>query len=192
MNDADLVLYVSSSNDCSSGGSYVLAGADACDWDQFDRPIGGQIKFCYDAFPLNSNGKASPEITRIMVEVAIHEIGHVLGLRANDLAFYYDRVTGLPRTPRPVIPSNDTKCITGQKSSEIKGIVYKPHTTTLRLSAIKPGIQFYEIVTPTVKRVARNHFNCPSMTGMRLENQPTGESKCNGKDYLSIHKNVHS
>ncbi len=181
------MLYVYSSSDCSSSASYVLAGADACDWDQFDRPIGGQIKFCYDAFPLNSNGKASPEITRIMVEVAIHEIGHVLGLRSNDLAFYYDRITGLPRTPRPITPSTDTECITGQKSIDMKNAVYKPYTSTLKLSSIKPGIKFYEVVTPTVKRVARNHFNCPSMTGMRLENQPTAESKCNSYDHLCVY-----
>lgn len=40
-----------------------------------------------------------------------------------------------------------------------------------------PGIRYYEDVTPTVIHVAMNHFNCNTMKGLRLENQPTSNGK---------------
>lgn len=48
------------------------------------------IDFCYSSFTLNEHGQASPKVTKELIETAIHEIGHVLGLASNDMAFYYD------------------------------------------------------------------------------------------------------
>ena len=47
----------------------------------------------------------------------------------------------------------------------------------MRMGQWEPGIPYYEIVTPTVAQVARNHYNCERMIGMRLENQPTSNGK---------------
>lgn len=41
---------------------------------------------------------------------------------------------------------------------------------------------YYEIVLPTVAQVSRNHFNCQSLEGVRLENQPTSED-CLGSHF---------
>jgi len=57
--------------------SVFLVGADSCDWDQFDRPIGGNVDFCYGSFDLEENGEPLPKVKQILIEVAIHEIGHV-------------------------------------------------------------------------------------------------------------------
>lgn len=31
------------------------------------------------------------------------------------------------------------------------------------------GQKYFEVITPTVRRVVRNHFNCPTLMGARLE-----------------------
>jgi hypothetical protein len=58
----------------------------------------------------------------------------------------------------------------------IKGVtttVDIPDSGTLREGFTSYGVRFYEVVTPTVLRVVHNFFNCPIVTGARLENQPT-------------------
>jgi len=177
INNADLMIYISADKYCEtpgSGSAFSIAGADSCDWDQYDRPIGGIVDFCYTSFDMGGNAMRPLEETKqMLIEVAIHEMGHILGLRSKDLAFYYDRLTGLPRTPGPKIPDPNIECINGKKASDMNKEVYRPSESTLKFGAIYPGIKYYEVVTPTVRRVARNHFNCPNMRGLRLENQPT-------------------
>jgi len=93
------------------------------------------------------------------------------------MAFYYDNRSGLARTKRPVENDDTITCVTGKLSAAISGNVYRPATSTLKYGAWYPGIKYFEVVTPTVKRVARSHFNCPTMNGLRLENQPTGDGE---------------
>jgi len=179
MNDADMILYISADKFCETGTNVdSIAGADSCDWDQYDRPIGGIVDFCYSSFDIGPNATKSIEETRrIMIEVAIHEIGHVIGLQSDNMAFFYDRLTGNPRTPRPVKDRGDIECVTGKMSSEVGRETYRPASSTLRFGAHYPGIPYFEVVTPTVQRIARNHYNCSSMKGLRLENQPTSDGK---------------
>ena len=152
-------------------------GAIACERDQYDRPIGGVIDFCFGTFKLNEHGQASEKVAKEMVEIAIHEIGHILGLSSDDMVYYHDQTTGLPRTPRPLKPSKNIVCVNGKNSTEMGYDVYAPSSNTLKFGAHYPGIRYYEVVTPTVRQVARNHFNCKHMNGMRLENQVTSDGK---------------
>ena len=115
-----------------------------------------------------------------MIEIAIHEIGHILGLTSEDMPYYYDRTTGLPRTTRPLKVATDVECIDGRIASDFDYEIFLPSKDTLAFGAMYPGIKYYEVVTPTVRQVAQNHFACEEMRGMRLENQPTS----NGKEYL--------
>lgn len=89
----------------------------------------------------------------------------------------YFSTTGRPRTPRPILPATDTVCVNGKKASEFNYEIYAPSDNTLKFGALYPGIKYYEVVTSTVRQVARNHFNCDRMNGMRLENQPTSNGK---------------
>jgi hypothetical protein len=156
---------------------YALLDAQSCDSDQYDRPIGGWIDFCYQAFELDEHHQVSSIVLKEMIETAIHEIGHVLGLTSRDMAYYYDKTTGLPRTPRPFKSNDSTICVNGKKATDFDPNLVTPAQNTLRLGALYPGIRYYEVVTPTVRQVARNHFNCDRMEGMRLENQPTSDGK---------------
>ena len=64
-----------------------------------NRPIGGVINFCYNSFDLDTYDGSVPQakVIRDMIDTAIHEIGHILGLRSRDMVYYYDRYTGKPR-----------------------------------------------------------------------------------------------
>jgi hypothetical protein len=115
-------------NTISNNDFYPSSGARSCDWDQFDRPVGGIVDFCYPAFKLNERGEGSEKVTRELIEIAIHEIGHVLGLTSNDMAFYYDKETGFARTPRPIKPASDTMCFNGKNASEFENDIYTPST----------------------------------------------------------------
>ena len=151
------------------------SGALSCDFDQYDRPIGGVIDFCYKTFVLDDHGLASDKVMKEFIEIAIHEIGHILGLKSEDMPFYHDRFTGKPRTARPLKPAKNLKCVDGRDASEYGRKIFAPDTNTLQFGAKYPGVKYFEVVTPTVRQVAQNHFNCQRMQGMRLENQPTSD-----------------
>lgn len=86
----------------------------------------------------------------------IHEISHLLGMSNQLFAHWHDSNTGFPRTQRPF----QWYC-----GSAV------PDETTMRLSAdVMHSEPHYEIVTPTVKAVVQNQFNCSSSDiGGRLE-----------------------
>lgn len=173
--DVDLILYVSAENFCGTG---VLASAAGCSWDQYNRPLAGNVKFCYDNIFVTEDGGVSDVTEFTTVETAIHEISHVLGMQSNSFAFFYDSETGMPRTPNPDLSEN-YECITGKEQD-----VFVPNENTMRLVKNPfSDIEYYELVTPKVAQVARNHFNCQQMQGMRLENQPTSPEDCFGSHW---------
>jgi leishmanolysin-like peptidase len=185
--DADLVIFVTANSDvCSVTSKKVLASAEACFWDQFERPIAGVIDFCLEAMDDEAVSSAvsslettmSPSadtVLRLNVATAVHEITHVLGFTSSDMLFYYDSKTGLPRTPEP--EEKEVTCITGDRR-----LMYVPDKTTLQEKTTTHGRHF-EVTLPTVRQVARNQFNCQRLTGAALENQPTNLVDCFGSHW---------
>ena len=191
--NTDLVIYVSANSDfCSQSATKVLASAFSCFWDQFERPIAGMIEFCLDAIELgvdhpivtgarNQDGGAaslSPgadKALQLHVSTAIHEIAHVLGITSSDMLYYWDSMTGLPRTPEP--QEKEVTCVTGEKK-----VMKAPDETTLREKYSKRKVRYFEVTTPTVRQVVRNQFNCQTLTGAPLENQPTNDD-CFGSHF---------
>jgi leishmanolysin-like peptidase len=108
------------------------------------------------------------------VDVAIHEAAHVLGMSSNSYRFFWDSETGKPRTPRPFQTSTVT-CVDGETRSLIL-----PSSDTMQFFVAETGERYASIVTPKVRTVARNQFNCQSLAGAQLENQPTGSESCTG------------
>lgn len=123
------------------------------------------VRFCYDTF----SSQANQQVATRSIQTAIHELVHVLGFKDTDYAYYYNIETGLPRTPDPIMAS--VKCIDGSTSN-----LFLPGDTTLAAGVTDYGVQYFSVVTPTVRQVARNHFDCQTIEGARLENQPTGSS----------------
>lgn len=192
----DLLIYVTLDRYfCGEDGSSFSTAASAlsCERDQWDRPVTGSMDFCLDSFgivtPINglkelveslnsgasSNDVLAPlditngAIVKRTIDVATHELLHVLGLTSDSLPFFRDPLTGNPLTPRPFIVT-ETTCSNGEKLA----VLGEPSKKVIgRDVDATTGISYFEVRTPLVAQVARNHFNCHSLTGARLENSPT-------------------
>jgi len=172
--DADLVLYVSGQPSTRFCAPRTLAVAVACNFDQFDRPIAGAINFCLDQVILDDDGSAHPAVVDDNVDVAIHEAAHVLGMSSNSFRYFWDHDTGEPRTSRGFKEST-VECVDGKKRT-----MFLPDQNTLRFEVGANGQRHAAIVTNTVKTVVRNQFDCQTLSGAQLENQPTGTDSCTG------------
>jgi leishmanolysin-like peptidase len=110
----------------------------------------------------------------------MHEIGHVLGISSDSLAYFRHPITGQSLTPRPFEVSTVT-CVNGDKiqylgmpSSEVLQERVVSATTANGGGGGGGKLRYYEVVTPTVQQVVQNQFNCPTLLGARLENQQDG------------------
>jgi len=53
-------------------------------------------------------------------------------------------------------------------------------SNTLRAGVTSWGTRYFEIVTPWVRAVARNQFDCQSLEGAGLDNRPINTEDCFG------------
>jgi hypothetical protein len=158
----------------------TLAAAATCETDQFDRPVSGFVNFCLDRIPvLRGATTVHPDDISDAVSVAEHELTHVLGFHGLMYRFYRHSQTGAPLTPRPFCTSIVT-CNDGTTYSN----VVMPSNNTLRMVQSANGDDHaFEITLPTVTQVAKNQYDCPAVTGARLENQPTNSGDCFGSHF---------
>lgn len=162
----------------SSSQLQTLAFATNCQNDQLDRPTVGYAGICFA--PLNTNDRSTKTHQRRLLTIA-HEITHILGVNSYDFPYFYSHETGQPRTPRNQWnrPSTESVlCVDGTRQT-----VEIPSEDTLRPITTANGYIAYEIVTETVRNVVRNQFDCQTVVGGRLENQPTGDSDCFGSHW---------
>lgn len=170
--DVVMVVEMDSSSCFDDSGSTVLLGfARACLIDQFNRPLAGKIDVCSGQIDLNN--KQSRDRA---AELLSHELAHVLGFSASLYHLYYDSKTGRPRTTNH--KPQKVQCVDG-----ITRTLPLASKNTLQLVVNEKGIRSFEVVTPTVRNVVRNQFNCQDMIGARLENQPTSEGDCFGQHW---------
>lgn len=172
--NADLILYVSGSGSMRFCPERTLAVAVPCNFDQFDRPTAGAINVCLENIQLNADGTASTDVVQDYVDVTIHEVGHVLGHSSNSYRFFWDPDTGTPRTARPFSERTVT-CVNGETKT-----LMVPDSNTMEFGADSMGKRYASIVTPKVRAIARNQFDCQTLSGAPLENQPTRSESCTG------------
>jgi len=184
-NSTDIVIFVTAQDNaighkvCSIEDNITLASATICSVDQFDRPIIGVINFCLDALDAYETSAVSSEYysTTDAIEIGIHQIGHLLGMNSEMYKYFRNPSTGLPLTKRPFMNTTVT-CASGKT---LRNIILPSCNVIKRVD--NTNEEAYEIVTPTVRRIARNLFNCRTMTGARLETNPINEYDCFGSHW---------
>ena len=146
----------------SCSGEY-LAAASYCSTDQYDRPTAALLHLCIDdSFFLERS--VERDITTVM-----HELGHVLGFNTQSMA-HFRRPDGTPITPRDNdgdIVDSEVEC-TGPSHHRRSEMLPLPSEEILHFRSIR-GVRVAEVVTPSVRQVVRNHFDCQSLNGAELE-----------------------
>mmetsp|Transcript_17315 Transcript_17315/g.26793 ORF Transcript_17315/g.26793 Transcript_17315/m.26793 type:complete len:459 (+) Transcript_17315:438-1814(+) len=95
-------------------------------------------------------------------------------MSSNSFRYFWDPETGEPRTKRP--PQTRTvTCVDGNRRS-----LPLPDENTMKFFLSPHGQRYASVVTPKVRAVVRNQFDCQNLAGAQLENQPTGSESCTG------------
>jgi len=139
-----------------------LAAATYCATDQYDRPTASMLHLCIDDTFFSDLDK---NIVTVM-----HEIGHALGFNPHSMAHFRTH-DGLPITERDDegnVVDVAVKCAGVGHQTQL---VPLPSTDILRFRLVRNGVRVAEIVTPTVRQVVRNHFDCQSLQGAELESR---------------------
>ena len=165
--NTDLVLYLLvDEGPCLREESPPIAFSNDCASDQFDRPIAGTLLICGENFiELSSNNGEGRSHRQKLDEVLQHELAHILGMSGSTMPYWRDASNGgKPYTDRPLVETEVT-CINGETES-----IIMPSTNTVREGTSKTGVRYFEVVTPTVRNVLANQFDCEDVTGARLDN----------------------
>ena len=112
---------------------------------------------CLSTVELNEDGTASPAVIQDNVDVAIHEVSHILGHSSNSYRFFRNPDTGEALTPRP-FSTRQVTCVDGVTRNLIL-----PADNTMKFFEASNGKRFASIVTPKVRAIARNQFDCQSL-----------------------------
>lgn len=148
----------------SCSGAY-LASSTFCSTDQYDRPVAGMLHLCLSRSFFDRKNRKYGQIT------VLHELGHILGFNSQSVAHFRDRETGEPITPRDKngdVIDRRIEC-TGVGEARGYATIPLPSLDILRFSEVRGGQRVARIVTPNVRQVARNHFDCQSLEGAELE-----------------------
>jgi Leishmanolysin len=200
--DADLVIIVGGDPEgyCGDG---TLAYAFPCSLDQTDRPIVGVINFCLNepvtdgylvgllptipgvdltSFYSTWTGATlrADHLRLSQLEVTLHELTHVLGFSTNLLPLFRDE-SGVPYTDRQIggAPVESVRqCVNGTNVTDMN-----PSEATVQLKQLSDGRFEQYIVTPRVQTIARNHFNCQTLLGGRLQE----DENCFGSHWHERH-----
>ena len=177
VDNADIVLIITALDDstCALSSGSTLAWATPCQRDQFDRPILGAVNFCPSAL---TDGRINDALwEQVHIATAKHEIAHALGFTSESFGLMRDGQTDAPRTARDQESGRPAKSNRMCSSGYVKLVESPDSTTTLEGPVeIRGYDNGYRLRTPSVTAVAREHYQCSSLSGAEIENQPTGDS----------------
>jgi leishmanolysin-like peptidase len=158
--NSDVVIYLTSNGpQCYSDGdtpSGVLSYSTVCSFDQHMRPISANIVICFHSVDLSLGEVSTEESLRLTASLTI-EVGKVLGMSPPLYQYFRNAETGKPFGAT----RKEVTCVDGSRQTILMPNVLQATSDLIRSPS-------YEIVTPTVRQVVRNHFDCQSLRGARL------------------------
>ena len=180
--NSDIVIYVTPNGpqcyrdggDASSG---VLSYSAVCSFDQNMRPIFANLVVCFESIDTSLGEVSVTESLRLTASLT-KEVGKVLGLSPSLYQYFRSVETGQPYGAT----TQEVTCVDGSKRtlSMPKILEATVDSTSENLVSQTP---YYEIVTPTVRQVVRNHFDCQTLHGARLSGGGGKSSSCFGDSF---------
>jgi len=192
--DADFGLFVTAKQTVGgcggSSSSSVLAYAQTCQRDQFDRPTWGRVNFCPAAL------SAAPADFAAQLSTAVHELSHALGFSAESWPLWRGvdaartpltpRDEAFPEQPRADFLAQYSCAASPALAAAGSGAAFVAADSSLAYSSARgmtadgcgSGAKLasscvLNVVAPRSALAARAHFACATLPGAELENQLT-------------------
>ena len=167
--DADVVIYVET-RDSSSCSIDSRPEITICSFDQYMRPLVGSLSICLVDMDVQNNKVHEKEMlhhTALLSQL----LGRFLGLSPALFKYFRDPETGVLWGERRVELSCEESQVT--RETMLSNIIQQ--------RIVRDGEPFYEISSPTLKQVVRNHHDCQTLTGARLTGplpDPNNDDEC--------------
>ena len=171
VSNADMLIYVTANGHQCYNDDGTTAGVDSyatvCTFDQHMRPVSGNLVICLDQIEASPGEIADVEFLRVTSSLTL-EVGKILGLSPSLFVYFRDPKTGKSwgaekRTVKCVDGTEHTLSVPNMLQSNLD------LDNGMRAIEIEP---YFEVISPTVKQVVRNHFDCQSLRGARLDGSP--------------------
>ncbi len=142
-----------------------------CHFDQNMRPLFGSLSLCLEEMEVHDGKVQEIEVLRHVALIS-QLFGRFLGLSPSLYKYFRNPESGRLWGERSVLLScgND---VTVQKNVTLSNIIQERVRGN--------GEAYYEISTPKVNQIVRNHFDCQDLTGARLSpptQNPLNSSEC--------------
>lgn len=164
--NTDIIIYLLMDEGPCEDDDAPIAFSNDCAMDQYDRPTAGTLLLCSTNFKEiaidSTKGRAQQQK---LDEVLQHELAHILGMSGATMPYWRDASNGgKPYTSRPLVET-DVVCINGETES-----IAMPSESTVVEGMTETGARYFEVVTPIVRNIVSNQFDCEGVTGARLDN----------------------
>jgi hypothetical protein len=165
--NTDVIIYVTVDGpQCNNdpNARKIMSYSTVCSFDQNMRPISANIDVCLEHAGLSSGDISDNERLSLTATITV-EVGKVLGL--SPVLFHNFRN---PETKQPYGSTERTvRCIDGSEATlPVPNVL---QTWIVEGDAVGKEIGRWEVTTPTVRQVTRNHFDCQSLLGARLSQE---------------------
>jgi len=174
----DTLIYVTIDGPRCYGGENtqrIVSYASVCSFDQLLRPISASMDVCLQNIVVSLGEVSDQEILRLTSSLT-KEVGKILGVSPSLFHHFRNSETDQPfgSTEKSVT------CVDGsEKTLVVPNILRSSLDLTIDASGKKTGL--WEVTTPTVRQVIRNHFDCQSLLGARLSQRES--SSCFGDSF---------
>ncbi|KAL7534846.1 hypothetical protein ACHAWF_004971, partial [Thalassiosira exigua] len=167
--NTDTLIYVTVDGpQCYTNGTSrgIVSYASVCSYDQNMRPLSANIDVCLSRMEVSFGEVSEEENLRITSTLTI-EVGRLLGLSPSLFHHFHNSETGKPYGSKEKLVT----CVNGTER-----IVLVPNVLQSSLDLgmdVLSSEPYFQVNTPTVMQVVRNHFDCQSLLGARLNQDST-------------------